>query len=96
MICDINKLDDKGCIGATDLIIEILSPGNTKKEMGIKFDLYEENEVKEYWIIDPTEKTVLMYVLNERKFIGFKPFIEDNNIKSTLFPDLNFPLSEIF
>ncbi len=96
VICDVNKLDDKGCIGAPDLIIEILSPGNTKKEMGIKFELYEENEVKEYWIIDPTEKTVLMYVLNEKKFIGLKPFIEDNNIKSTLFPDLNFPLSEIF
>lgn len=96
VICDVEKLDDRGCIGAPDLIVEILSPGNTKKEMGIKFDLYQENEVKEYWIIDPNEKTVLMYVLHENKFIGLKPFIEDDNIKSTLFPDLNFPLSEIF
>ena len=96
VICDEDKLDDKGCIGAPDLIVEILSPGNTKKEMGIKFDLYQENEVKEYWIIDPTEKTVLMYVLLENKFIGLKPFIEDDNIKSTLFPEVNFPLSEIF
>ena len=96
MICDINKLDDKGCIGAPDLIIEILSPGNKKKEMGIKFDLYEENEVKEYWIIDPTEKIVLMYVLQGNKFIGLKPFIEDDTIKSTLFPALNFALAEIF
>jgi len=96
VICDKNKLDDKGCNGSPDLIVEILSPGNSKKEMGIKFDLYEENEVKEYWIVDPSEKTVLMYVLKEYKFIGLKPFIEDDNIKSTLFPDLNFPLAEVF
>ena len=96
VICDKNKLDDKGCNGSPDLIVEILSPGNTKKEMGIKFDLYEENEVKEYWIVDPTEKTVLMYVLKENKYIGLKPFIEDDTITSSLFPQLNFPLSEIF
>ncbi len=96
IVCDAEKLDDKGCIGAPDLIVEILSPGNSKKEMGIKFDLYLENGVKEYWIVDPTEKTVLMYVLSGDRYIGLKPFIEDDNIKSTLFPQLNFPLSEIF
>ena len=96
VICDENKLDDKGCNGAPDLIVEILSPGNSKKEMGIKFDLYEENEVKEYWIVDPSEKTVLMYVLKENKYVGLKPFIEDDNITSSLFPQLKFPLAEIF
>jgi Uma2 family endonuclease len=48
VICDKDKLDDRGCLGAPDLIIEILSPGNSKKEMDIKFDIYEENGVKEY------------------------------------------------
>lgn len=96
VICDKDKLDEKGCIGAPDLIVEILSPGNSKKEMGIKFDLYLENEVKEYWIVDPTAKTVLVYILHNNDFIGLKPFIEDDNIKSILFPELNFPLSPIF
>lgn len=96
VICDKDKLDEKGCIGAPDLIVEILSPGNSKKEMGIKFDLYLENEVKEYWIVDPTAKTVLIYILHNNDFIGLKPFIEDDNIKSILFPELNFPLSQIF
>lgn len=96
VICDENKLDEKGCIGAPDLIVEILSPGNSKKEMGIKFDLYLENEVQEYWIVDPSAKTVLVYVLSNNEFIGLKPFIEDDNIKSILFPQLDFPLSEIF
>ncbi len=96
VICDKDKLDDKGCIGAPDLVVEILSPGNSKKEMGIKFDLYLENEVKEYWIVDPTAKTVLIYILQNNEFIGLKPFIEDDNIKSILFPELHFPLSQIF
>jgi Uma2 family endonuclease len=96
IICDENKLDDRGCNGAPDLVIEILSPGNSKKEMGIKFDLYEENEVKEYWIVDPTEKTVFIYSLQNNKYIGLKPFIEDDNIKSVLFPELDFKLAEIF
>ncbi len=96
IICDENKLDDRGCNGAPDLVIEILSPGNSKKEMGIKFDLYEENEVKEYWIVDPTEKTVFIYSLQNNKYIGLKPFIEDDIIKSVLFPELDFKLAEIF
>ena len=48
MICDPNKIDDRGAIGAPDLVIEILSPENSKKEMKYKFDLYEEAGVLEY------------------------------------------------
>lgn len=48
VICDENKLDEKGCLGAPDWIIEIVSPGNTKKEVDDKFVLYQENKVKEY------------------------------------------------
>lgn len=96
VICDENKLDDKGCNGAPDLVVEILSPGNSKKEMGIKFDLYEENGVKEYWIIDPTEKIMLVYTLQNEQYIGLKPLIVDDKIKSPLFPQLDFDVKEIF
>jgi Uma2 family endonuclease len=96
VICDEDKLDEKGCNGAPDLVVEILSPGNSKKEMGIKFDLYEENGVKEYWIIEPIEKTILVYALQNEKFIGQKPLIEDDKIRSPLFPELNFAVKEIF
>ena len=96
VICDQTKLDDKGCNGAPDLIVEILSPGNSKKEMGIKFDLYEENGVKEYWIVEPAEKMILVYTLQNEKYIGLKPLIEDDKIKSPLFPELNFDVKEIF
>lgn len=96
VVCDAEKLDEKGCIGAPDLIIEILSPGNSKKEMNIKFDLYQENGVREYWLVNTTEKAIFVYVLQDGKYIGLKPFIEDSNIQSTIFPELNFLVKEAF
>lgn len=96
IICDEDKLDDRGCNGAPDLVVEILSPGNTKKEMGIKFDLYEENGVKEYWLVDPSEKTVLVYTLLNKKYVGLKPFITEDTFKSPLFPLLKFKVKDIF
>ncbi len=58
--------------------------------MGIKFDLYEEHSVKEYWIVDPTEKAIFVYNLQNEKFIGLKPLTEDDKIKSILFPEIDF------
>jgi Uma2 family endonuclease len=97
VVCDNEKLDERGCIGAPDLIIEILSPGNTKKEMKDKFEVYEENKVKEYWLIEPNDKAVFVYVLNEDgKYFGLKPFTDEDIISSTIFPDLAIDLKEIF
>ncbi|WP_319941349.1 Uma2 family endonuclease [Niabella agricola] len=96
VICDAEKIDDRGCIGAPDLVIEILSPGNTQKEMGIKFDLYEESGVKEYWLVEPQDKVVLVYLLKDGKFQGIKPFIETDEISSAVFPELKFNVRDIF
>ncbi|CAN1545275.1 Uma2 Endonuclease, Uma2 family (restriction endonuclease fold) [Flavobacteriaceae bacterium] len=96
VICDENKLDQRGAFGAPDLVIEILSPGNSKKEMKYKFDLYEEAGVLEYWIVNPADKTILIYILKEKQFIGIHPLIEEDQIKSPLFPQLDFVLEEIF
>lgn len=96
VICDASKLDDRGCIGAPDLIIEILSPGNSKKEMDIKYDLYEENGVLEYWIVNPSEKTISIFVLQNNKYIGIKPLIYDSKLVSPTFPKLKFAVKKIF
>ncbi len=96
VVCDESKLDDRGCIGSPDLVIEILSPGNSKKEMGIKFDLYEENGVKEYWIVNPTEHAIFVYTLKDDTYIGLKPCIEGQKITSPLFSELDFELEKIF
>ncbi len=96
IVCDKSKLDEAGCNGAPDLIIEILSPGNTKHDVDTKFSLYEEAGVKEYWMVEPLEKLVFIYTLQNEKYIGLKPFSEDETIKSPLFPDLQISLKDIF
>lgn len=65
VICDKSKLDDRGCLGAPELVVEILSPGNNKKELLYKYKVYEEFGVKEYWIVSLNDQTILKYTLNE-------------------------------
>lgn len=96
VVCDTDKIDDRGCLGAPDLVVEILSPGNSNKEMDIKFDLYEENGVKEYWLVNSSEKVIFVYILEGDRFIGLKPFTEDDEISPKLFPELRFPVKGIF
>ena len=97
VVCDSKKLDEKGCIGAPDLVVEILSPGNTHREMREKYEVYEEAGVKEYWLVNPSEKIVLIYVLNEAGvFIGLQPLTEEQDLETRLFPGMKIPLGEVF
>lgn len=95
IICDENKLDDRGCIGAPDLIIEILSPGNSKKEMKNKFQIYEEAGVKEYWIVNPTDEFVLVNVLEDGKYDTKNPIVDDW-VNSYIFENLKIHTDDIF
>lgn len=96
IICDESKLDEQGCNGAPDLIVEILSASNSKHDIDTKFKLYEEAGVKEYWIVEPYDKMVLVYTLIDEKYIGLKPFSEGEIIDSPLFPDLKLATDEVF
>ena len=97
VICDLSKLDDKGCIGAPDIVIEILSPGNNKKELRNKYDVYQETGVKEYWVIHPSERTFLKYTLDDNGF--FQPsrlLIGGDKITTTILPGFAMDVDEIF
>jgi Uma2 family endonuclease len=97
IVCDLSKLDEKGCDGAPDLVIEILSPGNSDKEMKLKYDVYEESGVREYWIVQPEYQNVLVYALDDSgKFIGKHPITASDFLTSTIFPDFTIDLSEAF
>lgn len=61
VICDRKKLDDRGCKGAPDLVIEILSPFTSKRDLGVKLRLYERVGVKEYWVVHPQDEIVLVF-----------------------------------
>ncbi|MFK5207195.1 Uma2 family endonuclease [Glaesserella parasuis] len=96
VICDSNKLDEKGCIGAPDLIVEILSPGNSKREMKDKYELYQEQGVSEYWIVRPEEQHIQIYVLENGRYIGVQPVVEGDVITSIKFPALSFDTSGLY
>lgn len=67
IICDPLKLDRRGCIGAPDTMIEIVSRGNVDRDLKQKFDLYEEHGVPEYWIVTPGIQNITVYLLNAQK-----------------------------
>lgn len=96
IICDSVKLQDgRSCNGAPDLVVEILSPGNTKKEKKNKFELYEEAGVREYWLVEPSDDSVIIYVLNQDEhYIGLQPATEV--AQSVIFPELKVDLEKLF
>jgi Uma2 family endonuclease len=96
VICDKNKLDDAGCIGAPDLIVEILSPGNNKKELQNKYEVYQESGVREYWIIHPIEQTLLIYSLENGGFVPSRLFTSGDNVGSNVIPGFNLDLEDFF
>jgi len=96
VICDKTKLDDAGCIGAPDLIVEILSKGNNKKELQNKYEVYEESGVHEYWIIHPDEQTLLIYTLTEGKYIPSKLFTTGDIVSSQIIRGFALNLDDVF
>ena len=97
VVCDMENLDEKGCIGAPDLMVEILSASNSKKEMRTKKALYEESSVREYWIVDPTHETLLQYILQaDETYAPPQIFVNDEVVHSAIFPHLQVNLLEIF
>jgi Uma2 family endonuclease len=96
IICDKSKIDQKGCLGAPDLIIEILSESNSKTDLKDKFQLYQENGVQEYWIVFPVEKAVQKFLLQGERYQLEKIYVEDDLIYPTLFPDLEIDLLQVF
>lgn len=64
VVCDSDKLDDHGCKGAPDLIIEILSPSTQRHDRLVKLGLYQRAGVREYWVISPSERTVQTMLLD--------------------------------
>jgi Uma2 family endonuclease len=97
VICDLSKLDDKGCIGAPDIVVEILSPGNNKKELRNKYEVYEESGVKEYWIVWPEHKNFLKYTLDDQgKYQPSRVMIAGDEVVTPILPGFVLKLDEVF
>lgn len=97
VICDPAKLDEQGCNGAPDWIIEIVSKSSSKRDAQIKHALYAESGVKEYWLVFPYESIIQQFVLNDQGQYQLRcSFADDDMATSHLFPDLSIDLSELF
>lgn len=96
VVCDLSKLDDRGSLGAPEWIIEILSPGNLARDTKEKFDLYEENEVSEYWIVSPGDKSVTVYVLQDGRYQVRGEFYTPGPIPVQTLPEFSIEWDEVF
>ena len=97
VVCDHSKLDDRGCLGAPDLIIEILSQSTAKRDMVAKFDLYEQAGVKEYWLVHPTDQTVMVFKLgDEGRYGRYEMYDQSEQVTVGIFSDLILDLNDIF
>lgn len=97
VICDEDKLDDKGAVGAPDFIVEIVSPSSVFMDYVKKSNIYGEYGVKEYWIVDPKDSCVLVYKIDENAVYG-KPemYSKEDTVKVNIFEDLVIDLKTIF
>lgn len=98
VVCRPELLDKQGCNGAPDWIIEILSKGNSKKEIQLKYALYAESGVGEYWLVYPNDQVIHVFVLDDHGRYALNAMYSDADdcARSHLFPDLAIPLPEIF
>lgn len=88
VICDLNKLDKYGCRGAPDWIVEVISPSTALRDQRIKRDLYQQHAVREYWIVHPMDRIVIVYMLENGKYKLPHIYAMDYPIASAIFPDL--------
>lgn len=96
VVCDKNKLDKQGCNGAPDLVVEILSPGNSPREMREKFTLYESSGVREYWLVQPETESVLIYTLDGDRYVTHQPKTSPDTMTGVIFPRLELNLDQVF
>ncbi len=96
VVCDEKKLDDRGCAGAPDLVIEVLSPSSQAHDRWKKFKLYEKAGVREYWIVDPEWNNVTSYVLKngEYRLLGYGE--KDDSMPVHILDGCTVDLSAVF
>ena len=96
VICDPSKLDDRGCVGAPDWVVEVLSPSSTKMDCMKKLIKYRNAGVKEYWIIHPEKRIVTVYLFSsDEKKEAVTIYSFEDKIPCSLFPDLLIRLADV-
>ncbi|NMA64568.1 MAG: Uma2 family endonuclease [Syntrophomonadaceae bacterium] len=97
VVCDPDKLDERGCNGAPDMVVEIISSSTAKKDLNEKFNLYERSGIQQYWVVFPKYKVVDIYNLDESgRYKKTESCSVGERITSQLFPGLEIDVDVIF
>lgn len=96
LIYDLEKLDDTGCNGVPDMIIEVLSPSSVKLDRWMKYQLYEKAGVKEYWLVDPNNESVEVHLLVGEHYQFQGVFTKEDTVSVNVLNDLRINLEAIF
>lgn len=97
VICDSAKLDEAGCLGAPDLVVEILSPSTAFKDQTAKLLLYQQHGVLEYWIVNPVVGSVLVYTLGEDgRYLKPLEYRRDEQLACQAVPRIVVDLGSVF
>jgi Uma2 family endonuclease len=97
VVCDPGKLDDRGCKGAPELVIEILSPDSVARDQKEKFLLYEQAGVMEYWLVHPTDRIVTVFHRGADGAYG-RPtvYTPGERVRVGVLPELEIDLGMVF
>ena len=97
VICDLKKIDNRGCNGAPDLIVEVVSASTKQRDLHDKKDLYAESGVLEYWIAFTDSKILLVHTLLENgTYSDAKVYTDTDFVTPNILPELTIDLSEVF
>jgi len=97
VICNPSKLDDRGCNGAPDIVLEITSPATASYDLTTKFDLYQRHGVKEYWIVLSVEQAVMVFKLQQNGLYGQPDrYGATDKIAVTMLDEFIVDLAEVF
>lgn len=96
VLCDKNKIQNNRIVASPDLIVEILSKSTAKIDKTVKFERYQDACVKEYWIVDPNNEIVDVFVLDENVYKLQGIYTKDDMLKVNIFPDLEIELKNVF
>jgi len=96
VICDNSKIDEKGCKGAPDLIIEIISPSTAQNDRWTKYNLYKTAGVREYWIVEPAAKTITVNILDNGGYIEKTHGDTDTVLAVSVLPGCQITMADVF
>ncbi len=96
VVCDPSKITKEGCTGAPDLVVEVVSKSSVKKDLHEKYSIYEQAGVKEYWIVQPQDRSLIIFTLTEAGYQPSKPLTKGDIATSQVLPGLEIDLDELF